>query len=542
MSGKEIRAVRIDRESAADRATGSGPPVPVSLGPTISSGSSWGASGCASDAPSGRAPSEPEPSVNRDSGRSAFTVQHSRWCELLPALTVFIGALLPFLPALHNGFLGWDDEYWLVQNPWHRTPLVTRLARSWSTSFIHAYMPVTLITFVLDRALWGLQPKGYHLTNLLLHGATAVAVYALARQLIGIVLVLEGQLRERTTKVGATTAALAFAIHPLRAEPVSWVSARDTILGGLLLVLATVAYLEAWKHGPGAVRSSWFWTSVLLFAGSLLARATGLVLPVLFVLLDIYPLRRLGGMVGWISPAARRVWLEKVPFGALAMAVVPIALWPRRGALVPTLGKGWSYLHAGAIAIYTTGWSVAAVIAPVDLAPLYDMPTRTRPAGYMAAALGVLLLSAVCIAVRNRWPSALAAWTAFAVLLLPVPGAIFGGVILTPQDRYTYLPGVVVGLLAGGGAALGWSRFVTGELSFRRFVIAALAVLAMFGTWGVLTWRQCSIWRDGTVLWRHAVHVVPRNVFPCDVCAGVLEGEGDRESALEQHGEVAPLV
>ncbi len=495
------------------------------------------------DEASGRAPSRPGRAVIRDLLSFAVRMQRTGGCRWLPAVMVFIGGVLPFLPVLQNGFVSWDDEYWLIENPWHHAPLATRLASSWSTSFLYAYMPVTLMTFVLDRALWGVDPKGYHLTNLLLHGLTAVAVYLLARRLIGAALVPEVSVRESTIEVGATIAALVFAVHPLRAEPVSWVSARDTVLGGLLIVLATLAYLEGWERGraTGKVKSSWLWGSVLVFALALLARPTGLVLPALLVLLDIHPLRRLGGSAGWTGPGARRVWLEKIPFTALAVASVPIALWTRTGSWVPPFGGRWSALHAGVAATYTTGWSVATVIAPVDLAPLYDLPTRARPGGHIAAALVVTALTTLAVAGRDRGPSALTAWAALGILLLPVSGAIAGGVTAGPQDRYTYLPGVVGGLLAGGGAALIWSRYVNAELSPRTLGVVTLTILAVLGTWGALTWRQCGVWRDSVALLGHAVQVAPRSVIVRNSYAHALERAGDLTGALEQYRELALL-
>jgi protein O-mannosyl-transferase len=462
-----------------------------------------------------------------------------RW---FAALIVLVGGVIPFLPILQNGFINWDDERWLIENPWHQAPLATRLATSWWTPFLQAYMPVTLMTFALDRALWGLEPAGYHATSLVLHAATALAVYLLARQLIGLTLALDGQARRSAIEAGAAVAALVFAAHPLRAEPVSWVSARDTVLGGLLLVLATVAYLEGCKRGrAGEVKSCWYRGSVLLFALALLARSTGLVLPGVLVLLDIYPLRRLGGVTGWTGPAARRVWLEKVPFVALAAGIVPITFWARAGQLVFPLDGSWSALHAGAAAVYSTGWSVAALIAPINLSIVYDMPSRARPAGYLAASLAVSVLTAFGVARRNRWPSVLTALAAFGVLLLPMSGAIPGGRIAGPHDRYTYLPGVVGGLLAGGGAAFVWARCRMGELSQRTLVAVALVALAVFGTWGVLTWRQCGVWSDSLLLWRRAVRIAPRNAVARQLLGHTLGREGDLEGALEQYREVARL-
>ena len=222
---------------------------------------------------------------------------------------VAVWTCLAFLPALWNGFVDWDDGRMFLENPYHRGSWAMRMRGAWATHLLGEYMPVTWTTYALDRALWDLDARGYHLTSLGLHVATTLGVYAVAGRLLA--LARGGRLDERGRIVAAAVAALAFGVHPLRAEPVAWLSARGTVLGGCLLVLAVLAYLVGWERGrvEGRVPKSWLALVAGLFVASILARATSLVLPALLLLIDVYPLRRIPDGPGrWGGPGLAVPW------------------------------------------------------------------------------------------------------------------------------------------------------------------------------------------------------------------------------------------
>src|SRR5262245_18714562 len=163
---------------------------------------------------------------------------------------VAVWTFVVFLPTLRNGFVEWDDVRMFLENPYHRGSWVMRLQGAWATHLLGEYMPVTWTSYALDRALWDLDAGGYHLTSLALHVAATLAVYLVAWQLLG--LARGDRLDYQGCALAAATAALVFGVHPLRAEPVGWLSARGTVLGGLLFVLAVLAYLGGWERGRAA--------------------------------------------------------------------------------------------------------------------------------------------------------------------------------------------------------------------------------------------------------------------------------------------------
>ena len=156
------------------------------------------------------------------------------------------------------------------------------------------------MTLGLDYGVWGMNPAGYHLTSLVLHAANAVVVYALSRRLLA--LSMSGSLVDssRWLTVGAAFAALVFAVHPLRVESVAWATERRDVLSGFFYLSSLLAYLR-WRDSNSRRRT--YWIALALFACALLSKATSMSLPAVLLILNVYPLRRLGWSSGWWSEA-----------------------------------------------------------------------------------------------------------------------------------------------------------------------------------------------------------------------------------------------
>jgi hypothetical protein len=455
---------------------------------------------------------------------------------LLPAL-VGVATFLTFLPALYNGFVNWDDTGMLLENPYHRGPWGDRLRGAWTQRVLGEYMPVTWMTYALDRALWDLAAPGYHLTNLLVHVGTAIAVYALARRLLRHAL---GAGRPDTDghalEVGAAVAALAFALHPLRAEPVAWLSARDVVLGGLLFVLSVLCYVAGWdrRGAAGRVPMAWLLGSAALFAAALLSRATAVVLPAVLVALDVYPLRRLrGGVRAWLGPAARVVWVEKAVHALIGALGVPMGFLARGEQPGDFLRAAWDPLIGVAWAVYTAASYLWHGVGLAPLGPVYRMPTREDPMwGVLAlSATALVLVTGILVAGRRRWPGALTAWVVYLIVLAPTSGLVPFGRIRGASDRYTYVACIGWAIVAGGAAALGWRAWREGRVSRGRGLAVGALVVVVLGGWSVLTWRQVQVWKSGVTLWTRALEVYPGSIVARNNLALLLAQRGDLQGA-----------
>jgi tetratricopeptide (TPR) repeat protein len=440
------------------------------------------------------------------------------------------GALLAFLPALGGDFLTFDDLQKLRYNPEIRGLGWSQLRWMWTTTYTGLYQPIAWMTWGADYLLWGHDPTGYHLTSLLCHAATAVLVYRLAWRLLAFAVPGPAAASSGVLTLSATFAALLFAVHPLRAEPVVWISARGDVLAGLFAVAATLAYLRAVEPGArGARRRGWRAAALALFACGLLSKASPVSVPLAWLVLDVYPLRRLGvGPSGWLGPAARRVWLEKLPFAAVAALVALMAALgkARTSAMLPPAEAPW--LAFIGQAVYAVLFYVRTTLVPVAISPLYERPAELESLAPAFLASGALALAVTVglVAARRRWPAGLAAWVAYLGLVAPSSGLLSYGSQLVAA-RYSYLAcvpwailaGAVVARLAGGPGARragGWAR-VAGAAGLTTLVLGL----------GTLSWWQSAIWARSETLWTYTLAVAPGSALAHIELGLLAERRGD---------------
>src|SRR5438132_3823042 len=465
----------------------------------------------------------------------------SRRLELQHAvipLVIAFSTFAAFLPALQNQFVSWDDDKNFLENPHYRGLSWTHLHWMWTTHLGH-YIPLTLMTLGLDYLLWGMNPVGYHLTNLLLHAANAVVFFFVVRRVLTRSLPSPSE-RGYALAVSAGFAALVFAIHPLRVESVAWVTERRDVLSGLFYLVAILLYLRACEGGaPGR---GWYWLSVAVFVLALLSKSMVVNLPVVFLILDVYPLRRLGGAFGWWSERARRVYVEKIPFVLLAAAASAIALWAQLSHNTMVSVVQLSALGRLAVSVYGVSFYLWKTVAPVNLSPLYELPPTVNPwAPPIIVSYGVVAaMTALVLALRRREPGLPAAWLAYVVVLLPVLGIFQSG----PQiaaDRYTYLAGLGWAILAGAGLLSCWRslrRSKTGTPA--TWLLAGIAFCVVVGL-GVLTWSQAKVWRDSERLWAHTLAIDPNSPLAQNNFGYELYRQGKLAEAIEHYRQALQI-
>jgi tetratricopeptide (TPR) repeat protein len=455
-----------------------------------------------------------------------------RW--VIPALLPLVVAAAFALAVL--GKFQWDDYPLLVDNSAYRGLAWSNLRWMFSTNLMGHYMPVTWMTYGLDYILWGLDPFGYHLTNLVLHSANTTLVYVVALRLFRAVWVRSLVDGADSLRIGAAFTALLFGVHPLRVESVVWITERLDLVCGFFYLLAILMYLRGVAAESTDVRQSRrdYWAAVGMFVLALLSKSMAVTLPVVLLVLDAHPLRRLRpGVHGWVTPGPWRIWQEKVPF-VLAGALVSVVAFRALLSFAPaTSWDRLGLLERVAVSAYALAFYLWKTLLPVGLSPLYELLLPVRPFGwhFLLSGVVVLLITGVAFALRPRWPGLLAVWIGYGVMLFPVVGIFHKGHQIA-ADRYSYLPGIGWALLAGGAVVLALRRDRSAR-SGRR----ALAVILVFSTIPLLafaTWRQVKIWQDGVTLWRHAVRVDPASPIAAANLGWELRAQGDLAEAVEQ--------
>ena len=396
-----------------------------------------------------------------------------------------------FLPAVRCGYVNWDDGKYVAQNPVVLGGLSWANCRHALTDVIFSnWAPLTILSYQLDATLFGKAAWGFHLTNVLLH-ATTVAILAVA-------------LTRMTGAPGRSIAVAAlFGLHPLRVESVVWIAERKDVLSVFFFVL-TMLFYERYCRSPTPRR---FVPVAIGMLASLLAKSTLVTLPVLLLLVDIWPLGRIGRvgprpeasdppragrypLVSW-----RAAIVEKLPLIGLAVVFSAVTIIAQGGAIqsAQSLPLATSRLPN---ALHAFAWYLATTIWPTGLKPFYRHAASELSAvsiagcGLVAVAWGVM----ITISARRR-PSLAVGLAWFGVALLPMLGIVAQPGFQGHADRFTYVPHIGLFLTAVWLVADVADRWRVPHTWQAGGVVATVAVLAAATLW------QIPIWRSPDTLW-----------------------------------------
>jgi len=453
----------------------------------------------------------------------------------LPALIATL-VLLCFLRVLDNDFVTtWDDGAYFLDNPHYRGLSLTHLRWMFTTLYMSHYQPLSWLTHGVVYTLWGVNPKGYHLVNLLLHCANAVLVYRLALAL------LDARHPELSgtdagAHVTAAAGALIFAIHPLRVEAVAWATERQEVLCAFFLLLSLLAYMRMQRAGESSGWWSWYLASVACFGLSLLSKAAGLMLPFVLVALDAYPLRR-------FARGARRlpILLEKSPYLLLAGAITALVVYTK-GRANPMPLSEHGLVQRTLQAAFGLCFYLWKTIAPFRLSPLYLLHTPLDPTEprYVVSALIVVGITLSLLLLRHRYPWALTTWACYVLLVAPVLGFAQVGTQIT-ADRYSYLACLPFALLAAAGLHQLACALRAGHVGRGVGYAAAAVVTAFLTLLAVATRQQTRVWHDSLTLWNQVVAIEPTNSQAHNNRAATRLDSGDVDGALADADEALRL-
>ncbi|MBI4667762.1 MAG: tetratricopeptide repeat protein [Elusimicrobia bacterium] len=464
-----------------------------------------------------------------------------KWFRWLILLVVACVTFITFIPALQNEFVNWDDDANFVNNLNYRGLGWPQLKWMFTTFHLGHYQPLSWMTLGFDYLLWGMNPFGYHLTNLFLHTVNAVLFCLLAVQFLQITTPNSYKKEDIGIFICAGLAALFFSIHPLRVESVVWATQRRSVLSGFFLLLTVLCYLAAYKkaaQGEASCRM-WFQISVGAYVFSLLSGGIGASLPAILLILDVYPLKRLKGAPRqWFDQQARRVWLEKIPFFILAVTAGLIAVYAQSHAGAALSLERYGVLERIAQALFGLAFYIWKTILPFRLIPFYQLPPHidifTWP--FFLAFFTVLIISVIFMLLRYRWPAGLVAWLCYATFLFPVLGSFQSGMQLT-ADRYTYLSCLGWAILLAGGLLSLWRGRQDNHISGPLFIFVKGIVAASIVIFFTLTHAQALIWRDSFTLWSHVLAIDPECVRAHINLGGVLMARNQIDGAISHYNE-----
>jgi len=432
-------------------------------------------------------------------------------------LAAAAAAFMVFLPSFFHGWIGLDDSMFLLdQTGWRG---LGPSAWSWAfTSRIGSvYQPLAWLSYGVDYSLWGLDARGYHVQSAVWH-AVAAGFFALAAK--RLLAAAHDSLDAEPSwdlDAAALLAALLFALHPLRVESVSWASERRDVVCCAFFAATLWSYLRA--RQPGRPPLS-LWPAVGLFACALLAKGMAVTLPLVLLVLDVYPLRRFG------RPGERffSILFEKTMFFCLSAfaVVVGFAIQER---------MRWSWVQHDltsrlAQSFYSLAFYVRKTLWPANLIPYYELrlPLNVWEPRFVFSVLAVLAVMGACWFWRRSRPWVAASAAIYAILLFPVCGFFQFGPQLV-ADRYSYLTCLPWAVLAAG---------VFRAWLCRRARASAAAAAALVVVLAAATLRQQRCWRGTEELWTRVLAVDP-DCAMAHVGLGTLQARRGRLEEAEAH-------
>jgi tetratricopeptide (TPR) repeat protein len=424
-------------------------------------------------------------------------------CVILAGLTWLV-----FGQTLWHDFINYDDPRYVYEN----TKITGGLSISgiaWAFTHIHSmnWHPLTTISHMLDCQLYGLNAGWHHFTNVLLHTLAAILLFLALQQMTNAVW--------RSAFVAAV-----FAIHPLRVESVAWVAERKDVLSGVCFMLTLLAYVY-YTRGPSLSR---YMAVALVFVLGLMSKPMLVTLPLVLLVLDYWPLSRIGGHRPGTGRQLLIPVLEKVPLIALSAVSSIITFLVQKGAVGRT--EELPILERMNNAVVSYVLYLRQMLWPVDLAVFYPHPENRLPLSEIAFCLLLLVcITCVAIALRKKRPYLITGWLWYLGMLVPVIGLVQVG-WQGRADRYTYLPQI------GLYIATTWAVTDLTSLWRRQRTILSVAAILVIGALSLCAWVQTSYWRESERLFRHALAVTTNNDVAENNLGIVFLGQGKVDEAI----------
>ena len=456
-------------------------------------------------------------------------MNRSRYPVWLLAVLLMLGTLSAYWPATSHDFVNYDDPDFVTSNVHIQRGLTwDNVKWAFCNPVVGNWHPLTMLSHMLDCQMYGLNPWGHHLTNVLLHAANTALVFLLLHSLTGTM--------GRSWMVAAL-----FGLHPLHVESVAWVAERKDVLStffGLLCLMAYARYagaskVQSPKSEPGNPTFPYYWAALIFFALGLMSKPMLVTLPFVLLLLDYWPLNRIGHSEFSIRNFTRLV-LEKTPFFALAAVMCVVTYWVQQhtGMMHSLENVPLGARLENALISYCR--YLEKLFWPTDLAVFYPYPDHW-PTFQVLLAGGLMAgISAFVFVQRARHPYMLMGWLWFCGTLVPVIGLVqVGGQSMA--DRYTYIPSLGILIPVVWGVYDLAKRWRYHQMALGGVGCAAIVLSTS------LTRQQLGYWQNNESLYWHALAVTENNYLAHHNLGIALFKKGRIDEAIGQYREALRL-
>ena len=443
----------------------------------------------------------------------------SRVTGLLVCLVLVAITWAVFGQTLAHDFVNFDDHVYIYENPIVVRGLSTEgIIGAFTHTHARNWHPLTTLSHMLDCQLYGLNAGGHHLTNVILHTISVLLLFLVLKQ-------MTGAFWQSALVAGV------FAIHPLHVESVAWIAERKDVLSAVFFMLTLAAYAR-YARAPSPAR---YLLVALLFVFGLMSKPMLVTLPFVLLLLDYWPLDRMGDQKSEFGSQLPRLIMEKIPLFALsAFSCIATLFAQRQGpTAIDQLPFPWR-LNNTFVSYVTYIWQM---LWPARLAVFYPHPNDRLPLVEVTVAIALLIgISLVAIYLRRTKPYLVTGWFWYLGTLVPVIGLVQVGE-QAHADRYTYLPEIGLYIM------IAWA---VGDLlleltpGVRRALVGIVATIAIVSL-GVRAFGQASYWKNSETLWNHTLAVTGENDVAHNNLGFLFLRRGELDKAISEFQEALDI-
>ncbi|MBN1365997.1 MAG: tetratricopeptide repeat protein [Syntrophaceae bacterium] len=424
--------------------------------------------------------------------------------KLVIYVILTFAVLAVFWQVSQFDFINLDDPTYVIKNIFVRSGFTSDALRwAFSTTDADFWHPLTWLSLMFDFQLFSLNAGAYHMTSLILHILSALLLFRLFNHMTGEIW-------------KSAFVATIFALHPLHVESVAWIAARKDVLSVFFWMLTLCLYVH-YTQKPTIKR---YLLVFLCFACALMSKTMVVSLPVVMILLDYWPLGRFqshkGNVILWQLK-------EKALFFILAVIFSIITLYAQSEATAKYFFLPFVYRLANAPVSFMT--YLEKTFWPHDLTIFYPFSYKIPVGQVLGTTLLIVVISVIIIAVMRRLPYLFVGWLWYAITLLPVIGIIQIG-NHTIADRYSYLPSIGIAVM------MAWSvPFLIKSKDMRKKILFPMGI-AFLAIMALLTWQQCSYWKNSITLFSQALRINSNNFRAHNFLAHALAEERKFKEAI----------
>jgi len=434
-------------------------------------------------------------------------------CLGILALTLFI-----FHPVAGFDFVNWDDDRYVIDNPFLKQLTATNILVYFKQFYFLMYLPLTMLTYVVDTAIaGGLKPGMFHFTNLLLHLFNTTMVFF-------VVLKLETILRGKKDWLMPTIVAALFGIVTSHVESVAWVAERKDVLYTAFLLISFYLYLSYHQ----TQKQKFYWLAWFVFVCSLVSKAQAFPFAVILFFLD-------GLLLG--TYLNKRRWLEKIPFVAVAVFFAALAILGNKSDSDGFSSLDYSFFERISFACYGYVMYIVKLFVPFNMAVIHPYPVRVDghvPFMYwlfVVPVLAVVALFFYLLRKNQRLVFGIAFYSFSIVIILQ----LFAYHNFLMAERYSYVSSIGIFYIL----AYGIHEFVLSRPQFKTIVLAAFGLFVALMCF--LTSERLTVWKDSASLWDDELLKYPKVIIAHYNWGNYKAEKGDLKGAMSSYNKALEI-